>query len=85
MYSGILPETANGIRETALYLKDTADVTFNADGTYSVSNTAPNTKNVTAQAWSRNHKNGPTAFQFRCNIYQASGVVLRLRFSTWRS
>jgi TonB-linked SusC/RagA family outer membrane protein len=75
MYSGILPETAsNGIRETGVVSEGvTADVTFNADGTYSVSNTAPNTKNVTAQAWSRNHRNGPTAF----SIFDATFIKLR--------
>jgi hypothetical protein len=64
MYSGILPETAaNGIRENGVVADGvTADVTFNPDGTYSVTNTAPNTQNVTAQAWARNHYNGPTAF-----------------------
>ena len=75
MYSGILPETAdNGIRETGVVAEGvTGDVAFNADGTYSVSNTAPNTKNVTAQAWARNHRNGPTAF----TIFDATFIKLR--------
>lgn len=75
MYSGILPETAaNGIRETGVVADGvTADVTFNPDGTYSVTNTAPNTQNVTAQAWARNHYNGPTAF----DIFDATFIKLR--------
>lgn len=75
MYSGILPETAaHGIRETGVVADGvTGDVTFHPDGTYSVSNTAPNTKNVTAQAWSRNHRNGPTAF----SIFDATFIKLR--------
>jgi TonB-linked SusC/RagA family outer membrane protein len=75
MYSGILPETAaNGIRETGVVSDGvTADVTFNADGTYSVTNIAPNTKNVTAQAWARNYSNGPTAY----SIFDATFIKLR--------
>lgn len=75
MYSGILPETAaNGIRETGVVSEGvTGDVTFNPDGTYSVTNIAENTKNVTAQAWARNHNNGPTAF----GIFDASFIKLR--------
>ena len=75
MYSGILPETAaNGIRETGVVADGvTGDVTFNPDGTYSVTNTAQNTKNVTAQAWARNHYNGPTAF----DIFDATFIKLR--------
>ena len=75
MYSGILPETAaNGIRETGVVIDGvTGDVTFNPDGSYTVSNTAPNTKNVSAQAWARNHYNGPTTF----DIFDASFIKLR--------
>lgn len=75
MYSGILPETAaNGIRETGVVSDGvTGTVTFNPDGTYSVSNTAENSKNVTAQAWSRNQYNGPTSF----DIFDASFIKLR--------
>ena len=75
MYSGILPETAdNNIRETGVVAKGvTGNVTFNPDGTYSVSNIAENTKNVTAQAWARNHYNGPTAF----DIFDATFIKLR--------
>lgn len=75
MYSGILPETAaNGIRETGVVIDGvTADVSFHPDGSYTVSNTAPNTKNVSAQAWARNHYNGPTTF----DIFDASFIKLR--------
>lgn len=75
MYSGILPETAaNGIRETGVVIDGvTGDVTFNPDGSYTVANTAPNTKNVSAQAWARNHYNGPTTF----DIFDASFIKLR--------
>lgn len=75
MYSGILPETAaNGIRESGVVIDGvTADVSFHPDGSYTVSNTAPNTKNVSAQAWARNHYNGPTTF----DIFDASFIKLR--------
>lgn len=75
MYSGILPETAaNGIRETGVVADGvTGNVSFNSDGSYSVTNTAQNTKNVSAQAWARNHSNGPTAF----SIFDASFIKLR--------
>ncbi|MDD4009706.1 MAG: SusC/RagA family TonB-linked outer membrane protein [Fermentimonas sp.] len=75
MYSGILPETAaNGIRETGVIADGvTANVIFNADGSYDVTDIAPNTKSVTAQAWSRNHRNGPTTF----SIFDATFIKLR--------
>lgn len=75
MYAGILPETAaNGIRETGIISDGvTGDVTFNSDGTYTVTNIAENTKTVTAQAWARNHYNGPTAF----DIFDATFIKLR--------
>lgn len=75
MYSGILPETAaNGIRETGIVSEGvTGDVLFNADGSYTVSNVAENTKNVTAQAWSRNQYNGPTTF----DNFDATYIKLR--------
>lgn len=75
MYSGILPETADGgIRENGIVSEGvTGDVTFHPDGTYTVTNTAENTKRVTAQAWSRNQYNGPTAF----TIFDATFIKLR--------
>lgn len=75
MYSGTLPETAaNGIRETGVVADGvTANVIFNADGSYEVTDIAPNTKNVSAQAWSRNHRNGPTTF----SVFDATFIKLR--------
>ena len=75
MYSGTLPETAaNGIRENGVVSDGvTANVTFNADGSYDVTDVAPNTQSVSAQAWSRNHRNGPTTF----SIFDATFVKLR--------
>ena len=75
MYSGILPETAaNGIRETGVIIDGVkADVAFNADGTYTVSNMAENTTKVSAQAWARNHYNGPTTF----DIFDATFIKFR--------
>jgi len=75
MYSGILESTAaNNIRETGTVLDGvTGDVTFNADGTYTVSNTAVNDKNITAQAWAQNQYNGPTAYA----VFDATFIKLR--------
>ncbi len=75
MYSGILDKTAaNNIRETGVVLDGVkADVAFNADGTYSVSNAVQNDTRVTAQQWARNEYNGPTAF----SIFDATFVKLR--------
>lgn len=75
MYSGILPETAaNGIRETGVVSDGVqADVEFLPDGSYNVSNIRENNITVSAQAWSRNHRNGPTDF----SIFDASFIKLR--------
>jgi len=75
MYAGILDKTAaNGIRETGVVLDGVkGDVAFNADGTYTVTNTSANTTNVSAQDWARNEYNGPTAF----SIFDATFVKLR--------
>lgn len=75
MYSGILPETANNsIRENGIISDGvTGNVTFHPDGTYTVTNTAENTQRVSAQAWSRNHYNGPDAH----NIFDATFIKLR--------
>ena len=56
-YSGILEDTAEGnIRETGIVLEGvTGDVTFNNDGTYEVTNTAPNTQVISAQQWGQDH------------------------------
>lgn len=75
MYSGILESTAaNNIREDGIILGGvTGDVVFNADGSYTVSNTATNDKRVTAQAWAQNQYNGPTAY----TVFDATFIKLR--------
>lgn len=75
MYSGILESTAaNNIREDGIILDGvTGNVVFNADGTYTVSNTATNDKRVTAQAWAQNQYNGPTAY----TVFDATFIKLR--------
>src|SRR5690606_3959873 len=75
MYSGILDRTAaNGIRETGIVVDGvTADVKFNADGSYEVTNTQTNDKRITALNWARNEYNGPTTF----SVFDATYVKLR--------
>lgn len=75
MYSGILDKTAaDNVRETGVVLDGVkADVVFNADGTYTVSNVSDNTTNITAQQWARNEYNGPTTF----SIFDATFIKLR--------
>jgi len=75
MYSGILDKTAaNNIRETGITLdRVKANVAFNSDGTYEVTNIRENTTNITAQQWARNEYNGPTAF----SIFDATFIKLR--------
>ncbi|MDT7827948.1 SusC/RagA family TonB-linked outer membrane protein [Pricia sp. S334] len=60
MYSGMLEKTvANNIREDGIVLEGvTGTVTYNADGSYTVTDTAPNTTNVSAQAYGGNHYGG---------------------------
>jgi TonB-linked SusC/RagA family outer membrane protein len=62
MYAGILDKTAaNNIRETGVILDGVkGTVSYNADGTYQVSNTSTNDTRITAQAWSRGEYSGPT-------------------------
>lgn len=75
MYAGILDKTAaNNVRETGVVLDGVkADVTFHADGTYTVDNVTENTTNITAQQWARNEYNGPTTF----SIFDASYIKFR--------
>src|SRR5690606_36374709 len=75
MYAGILDKTAaNNVRETGVVLDGVqADVTFHADGTYTVDNVTENTTNITAQQWARNEYNGPTTF----SIFDASYIQFR--------
>lgn len=75
MYSGMLEETAvNGVRENGIVSQGvTGNVTKNADGTYTVTNTAANTQSVGAQDYFTNYYSGPAAQ----NIFDASYVKLR--------
>jgi TonB-linked SusC/RagA family outer membrane protein len=75
MYAGVLESTAaNNIRETGIVVDGVkAEVQFNPDGTYNVSNIQANETNISAQKWARNHYDGPDAF----DIFDASFVKLR--------
>lgn len=75
MYSGTLEASAaNGIRETGLVLPGVqGNVTFNADGSYEVTNTRPNDVNVSAFDWGRSHSGGVQAQ----NVFSSSYVKLR--------
>jgi len=75
MYAGILDKTAaNNIRETGVVLDGvTGDVQFHSDGTYTVTNTATNDKNISALQWARNEYSGPTTF----SIFDATFIKLR--------
>ncbi|WP_138476734.1 SusC/RagA family TonB-linked outer membrane protein [Dyadobacter bucti] len=75
MYAGILDKTAdNNIRETGVVLDGVkGTVTYNSDGTYSVTNTAKNDTRITAQAWARGEYSGPTPQ----TIFDATFVKLR--------
>lgn len=75
MYAGILDKTAaNNVRETGVVLDGVqADVVFQADGSYAISNEVENTKRISAQEWARNEYNGPTAF----SIFDATFIKLR--------
>lgn len=75
MYAGLHPSTvANNIRETGAALEGVkGEVTYNADGTYTVKNTSPNDVVLSAQAWSRDKYNGPTSQV----IFDADFIKLR--------
>lgn len=75
MYAGVLDKTAsNNIRETGVVLDGVkGTVTYNADGTYQVTNTTQNDTRITAQAWSRGEYSGPTPQ----TIFDATFVKLR--------
>ncbi len=75
MYSGMLEETAaNNVRETGTISQGvTGTVTSNGDGTYTVTNTAQNTKNVSAASYYGHYYSGPTAQ----NVFDADYVKLR--------
>lgn len=75
MYSGMLEETAaNGVRENGIVSNGvTGNVSKNADGTYTVTNTAVNTKNVDAQNYFVHYYSGPAAQ----NVFDADYFKLR--------
>lgn len=75
MYAGILDKTAaNNIRETGVVLPGVkGTVAYNADGTYTVTNTSANDTRITAQAAARNEYSGPTPF----TIFDATFAKLR--------
>ena len=74
-YSGILEQTARGnIREEGVVLPGvTGDVTFNDDGSYSVSNTAQNTTVISAQQEGQDYFFGND----NQNVFDADYVKLR--------
>ncbi len=74
-YTGILEETAaNGVRENGVISEGvTGDVTFNADGTYTVANTAPNTQVVDAYNYYKRYYTGPDMQ----NVFDADYIKLR--------
>lgn len=73
--TGALKHTAdNGIRENGLILDGVnGTVVFNADGSYTVSNTKPNTTRVSAYDWAYGYSTGPTTQ----SILDATFVKLR--------
>ncbi|WP_109697658.1 SusC/RagA family TonB-linked outer membrane protein [Chitinophaga deserti] len=73
--TGVLKESAeNGIRENGLVLDGVnGNVTFNADGSYTVSNTKTNTTSISAENWALGYSNGPTTQ----SIFDATYVKLR--------
>lgn len=75
MYSGMLEETAaNGVRENGIVAEGvTGTVVNNGDGTYTVSNTAQNTRNVSAYSYFGHYYAGPTAQ----NVFDADYIKLR--------
>ncbi|WP_026450499.1 SusC/RagA family TonB-linked outer membrane protein [Aequorivita capsosiphonis] len=74
-YSGILESTAaNNIRVDGVVNEGvTGDVTYNDDGSYTVTNTAPNETAISAQAWGTDFYFGNDAQ----NVFDASYVKLR--------
>lgn len=75
MYSGMLEETAaNNVRETGIVSKGvTGTVTRNQDGTYTVTNTAENTRTVSAGSYFGHYYAGPTSQ----NVFDADYFKLR--------
>lgn len=74
-YTGVLEATAaDGVRESGVTVDGvTGTVKRNADGTYTVTNTAENTRNVTAEQYFGHYYAGPTIQ----NVFDADYVKLR--------
>src|SRR5690606_15368345 len=74
-YTGVFEETAaNGVRENGLIADGVAgNVTFQPDGSYTVTDITENSKNVTAQAYYSHYYSGPTAQ----NVFDADYIKLR--------
>jgi|TARA_R100000306_G_scaffold12304_3_gene14783 TonB-linked SusC/RagA family outer membrane protein len=74
-YSGILESTAaNNIREEGLVLDGvTGTVTYDDEGNYTVTDTAPNTTRISAQQWGQGFFTGNDAQ----NVFDADYVKLR--------
>ena len=74
-YSGILEDTAaDNIREEGIVIDAVqGDVTFNDDGSYTVSNTTENTQVISAQRWGQDHFFGPDAQ----NVFDSDYIKLR--------
>src|SRR5690606_31592637 len=74
-YTGVLEATAaDGVRESGVTVDGvTGTVKRNPDGTYTVTNTAENTRNVTAEQYFGHYYAGPTIQ----NVFDADYVKLR--------
>ena len=74
-YTGVFEETAeNGVRENGLIAEGVAgNVTFEQDGSYTVTDITENTKNVSAQTYYSHYYAGPTAQ----NVFDADYIKLR--------
>ena len=84
MYSGMLQETVdNNIREDGIVLDGvTGDVTYNADGTYQVSNTAENTTNLSGYNYGKSHYATVDALNvFDANYFKLREVTLGYSFT----
>lgn len=75
MYSGMLEETVqNNLREDGIVLEGvTGTVTYNPDGSYEVTDTAPNTQNIDAQTYGTSFYGTADAL----NVFDADYVKLR--------
>ncbi len=84
MFSGMLEETAaNGIRENGIVLNGvTGQVSFEDDGSYTVTNTAENEANTSAYTYAIDHYYGPAAQSvFDADYYKLREVTLGYNFT----